>query len=198
MNKCILIVGLFFGVSCLGNALETQDVRLRAKAKIAKEYCIKNNMNLDVCILVDMQIHSGKKRFFLWDLKGDSILKSGMCSHGCCDNGWSEDETESNPHFSNVPESHCSSLGKYKLGSRGYSSFGIHINYKLHGLEKTNNNAYRRVIVFHSWNAIDDEETYPFGIAESWGCPAVSNSFMREMDVLLKTRKKPLLFWIFK
>jgi hypothetical protein len=198
MYKYILIIGLLFGISCSANVKETENIRLKAKAKTAKDYCVKNNMNLDVCILVDMQIHSGKKRFFLWDLKGDSILKSGMCSHGSCDNGWSEDETKSDPHFSNVPESHCSSLGKYKLGSRGYSSFGIHINYKLHGLEKTNNNAFKRIIVFHSWNAIEDDETYPVGIAESWGCPAVSNNFMREMDAILKVKKKPVLFWIFK
>lgn len=196
--KYMLILALLISIDCSGNIKESHSVRLKAKAKIAKAYCEKNNMNLDVCVLVDMQIHSGKKRFFLWDLKGDSVLKSGMCSHGCCDNGWSEDETKSEPHFSNVPESHCSSLGKYKLGNRGYSSFGIHINYKLHGLEKTNNNAFKRIIVFHSWDAIDDGETYPVGIAESWGCPAVSNNFMREMDAILKIQNKPVLFWIFK
>jgi len=174
------------------------NMRLADKAILAKEFVIANNMNKDLCILVDMGIHSGKKRLFLWDLKGDSVLKSGVCSHGCCDNGWSDDETKLEPKFSNVPESHCSSLGKYKLGKRGYSNFGIHINYKLHGLEKTNNNAYKRYIVFHSWSIIEDEETYPKGIAESWGCPAVSNNFMTELDTVLKDQKKPLLFWIYR
>ena len=171
--------------------------RIKEKAKLAKAYCVEKNMSLDMCILVDMQIHSGKKRMFLWDFKGDSILKPGMCSHGCCSGGWDVDDTKSKPEFSNVPESHCSSLGKYKLGRRGYSNFGIHINYKLHGLEKTNSNAYKRYIVFHSWDVIDDDETFPTGIVESWGCPAVSNNFMREMDAVLKTKEKPLLFWIF-
>jgi hypothetical protein len=169
--------------------------RLKNKAKLAKTYCVENNMDSEICILVDMQIHSGKKRFFLWDLKGDSILKSGVCSHGTCDN-LANYKPEDAPQFSNMPESHCSSLGKYKLGKRGYSSFGIHINYKLHGLESTNNNAFKRVIVFHSWE-IEDEEIYPFKIAESWGCPAVSNNFMKEMDEVLKNKKKPVLFWIY-
>ncbi len=189
---------VFVLVSCDSKAeIKTND-RLRNKAQQAKTYCKQNNMNLDLCILVDMEIHSGKKRLFLWDFKGDSILKSGVCSHGCCDNGWSIDATKSNPKFSNVPESHCSSLGKYKLGKRGYSNFGIHINYKLHGLEKTNSNAYKRYIVFHSWDAIEDDETYPYSVAESWGCPAVSNNFLKEIDEILKSKTKPLLFWIYK
>ncbi len=196
MYKLSLIALLVLVVGCTTKAEVKTNNRLKSRAKLAKIYCEENNMNLDVCILIDMQIHSGKKRFFLWDLKGDSILKSGMCSNGTCDN-LPGDESGVVPQFSNTPESHCSSLGKYKLGKRGYSTFGIHINYKLHGLEKTNNNAYNRYIVFHSWE-IDDEEIYPFELAESWGCPAVSNNFMKEMDEILKNKKKPLLFWIYE
>jgi hypothetical protein len=197
MDKIIVMMVLLFSFGACNAKVEVKTInRLKAKAKEAKTYCEKNNLNLDMCILVDMQIHSGKKRFFLWDFKGDSILKSGMCSHGTCDNLANFDINKTS-QFSNTQESHCSSLGKYKLGKRGYSSFGVHINYKLYGLEKTNSNAYKRYIVFHSWE-IDDEETYPNQIAESWGCPAVSNNFMKEMDVILKTKKKPLLFWIYK
>ncbi|PCJ26600.1 MAG: peptidase [Flavobacteriales bacterium] len=195
MHKTCLIILLAFVISCISKGEIKTTERLKDKAKLAKDYCQKNNMNLDVCILVDMKIHSGKKRFILWDFKGDSILKSGMCSHGTCDNlaGYDANKT---PQFSNTNESHCSSLGKYKVGKRGYSSFGIHINYKLHGLEKTNSNAYKRYIVFHSWG-IDDNETYPTEIAESWGCPAVSNNFMRKIDEVLKTKKTPVLLWIY-
>ena len=196
MYRFSLIIVLTLIIGCTSKAEVKTLSRLKSKAKLAKAYCENNNMNLDVCILVDMKIHSGRKRFFLWDFKGDSILKSGMCSHGTCDNLVGYDETKA-PQFSNTHESHCSSLGKYKLGKRGYSSFGIHVNYKLHGLEKTNSNAYKRYIVFHSWE-IDDEETYPSRIAESWGCPAVSNNFMREMDTVLKTKEKSLLFWIYQ
>lgn len=196
MYKIFTIFLLLFSLEASGSEPETKTIdRLKNKAKLAKVYCEKNKMNLDVCILVDMQIHSGKKRFFLWDFKGDSVLKSGVCSHGTCDN-LANYEPDNAPQFSNTHESHCSSLGKYKLGKRGYSSFGIHINYKLHGLEKTNSNTYKRYIVFHSWG-IDDEEIYPQQIAESWGCPAVSNNFMKAMDEELKNRKKPVLFWIY-
>ena len=196
MYKSYLIIVLFFCIGCTTNAEIKETVRLKNKAKLAKDYCLKNNMNLGMCILVDMQIPSGKKRFFLWDLKGDSILKSGVCSHGTCGNLPNYNSINA-PQFSNTHETHCSSLGKYKLGKRGYSTFGIHINYKLHGLEKTNSNAYKRYIVFHSWGVIDDDEIYPNDLAESWGCPAVSNNFMKEMDAVLKSENKPLLFWVY-
>jgi len=197
MSKLYLIILLLTGFSCTKKETpkaETLNDRLKAKAVLARSYCKEKDMNLDMCVLIDMKIPSGKKRFFLWDFKGDSVLKSGMCSNGSCDN--LQSYTPADVKFSNVPNSHCSSLGKYKLGKRGYSTFGIHVNYKLHGLEKTNDNAYKRYIVFHSWN-ISDEEIYPLEITESWGCPAVSNNFMKEMDVILKHQTKPLLFWIY-
>jgi len=171
--------------------------RLKVKAKEAKVYAQQNGLNTNMCVLVDMSIHSGKKRLFLWSFKGDSILKSAVCSHGTCDN-LSNYDMDKSPQFSNTPDTHCSSLGKYKLGKRGWSSFGVNFNYKLHGLEKTNSNAYKRYIVFHSWSIIDDEETYPIHIAQSWGCPAVSNNFMVDIDKVIKKQDKSLLFWIYK
>ncbi len=194
LTPILLVIGI---VACSSKPDTTTLDRLKEKAKLAEAYCTKNKLNTTKCILVDMKIHSGKKRFFLWDLKGDSILKSAVCSHGTCDNLATYDADKS-PQFSNTHESHCSALGKYKLGARGYSTFGVNFNYKLHGLESTNNNAYKRYIVFHSWGIIEDEEIYPFKLAESWGCPAVSNNFMKEIDVVLKEEKTPLLFWIYQ
>jgi hypothetical protein len=188
---------VFLCFNCTSNAKKEIEImlRLKEKAVLANSYCIENNLNSEACVLIDMKIPSGKKRFFLWDFKGDSVLKSGVCSHGSCGNLDNYDSKNA-PQFSNIPESHCSSLGKYKIGKRGYSSFGININYKLHGLEKTNDNAYSRFIVFHSWG-ISDEEVYPLKISESWGCPAVSDNFMREIDQVLKSKKKSVLLWVF-
>ena len=45
---------------------------------------------------------------------------------------------------------------------------------QLHGLEETNQSAYDRIIVLHSWDMMSDEEIYPEGSPEGWGCPAVS------------------------
>ncbi len=142
-------------------------------------------------------MHSGKKRFYIWDMNNNKLLDSGLASHGSCDQTWSNTDTRRVPKFGNIPDSHCSSLGKYKIGKRGYSQWGIHVNYKLHGLERTNNKAYDRVIVLHSWGMINDEEVYPTGTAESWGCPAISDNFMRRMDERLSGTTKPVLFWMF-
>jgi hypothetical protein len=45
---------------------------------------------------------------------------------------------------------------------------------------------------------ITENETFPEGTPEGWGCPAVSNQQMRALDSLLKKEKKPLLLWIYK
>jgi len=158
MSRLLIILYLLFSFGCSSKAELNKDLenRLKKKAVLAKSFCEKNDFNTKFCMLVDMKIHSGKKRFFLWDFKSDSVLNSGMCSHGTCGN-LAEYDSDLSPQFSNVPESHCSSLGKYRIGKRGYSTFGININYKLHGLEKTNNNAFKRYIVFHSWEIPEDE-----------------------------------------
>lgn len=171
--------------------------RTQIKVTEALAYAKKNNFNTRYTILVDMSIHSGKNRLFVWDFKEQKTIKKGLCSHGCCNEPWGGDYTKGKPVFSNTPESHCSSLGKYKIGKRGYSNWGININYKMHGLETSNNNAFKRVIVLHSWEEVSDTETNPSGTPEGWGCPAVSNNFMKELDSLLQKETKPLLFWIY-
>ena len=194
----LLISGFVFFQCISAHARYSHFDSTKTKAKEALAYCKANGMNTDYCLLVDMSKHSGKKRLFVYDFKKDSLMNSGLCSHGCCAGLWGVDWTKTKPKFNNIPNSHCSSLGKYKIGKRGYSNFGIHINYKLHGLEPTNSKAYERYIVLHSWSMIPDTEPYPKGTAEGWGCPAVSNELMTYLDELLKKSKLPVLLWIYK
>ncbi len=168
------------------------------KSKEAFKYCKDNGLNIDYCLLIDMSVHSGKYRLFVYDFKTDSIISSGLCSHGCCNSDWGSDWTKNRPNFSDVPESHCSSLGKYKIGFCGYSNWGININYQLHGLDATNANAFSRLIVLHSWEMVPDTELYPDGTPEGWGCPAVSNNQMKFIDELIRKSDTPLLLWIYK
>ena len=44
--------------------------RLKLKADSAKVYCVDKGFNTNYCFLVDFCIHSGKKRFFVWDFRG--------------------------------------------------------------------------------------------------------------------------------
>ena len=169
--------------------------RLRSKADSAKAYCKQHAFNQDYCFLVDFSLHSGRKRFFVWDFKGDSIKHSSLCAHG-----YGKNSTIVKPEYSNVEGSYCSSLGKYKVGIRSYSKWGINVHYKLHGLEKTNSNAYRRIIVLHSHEPIPDKDIFPvyLPLGMSQGCPVISDETMRQVDKMQKSAGKPTLLWIYQ
>ena len=176
---------------------EIKDIDYTTYYKEANEYCKNNNLNQNQFILIDLGVHSGLKRFFVYDFHKDKVSKSYMVSHGCGDNNWSGTSSKENAPLSNEFDSHCSSLGKYVVLDRGVSQWGIKVNYILQGKDKTNSNARKRAIVLHSWEAISTDEVYPEGTPEGWGCPAVSNESMKEIDEILKQNKK-VLMWIIK
>jgi len=180
------------------NKPELDIIRTQNKAAEALKFCKDSRFNTDFCILIDMSLHSGVYRFVVWDFKNNAILKKCLVGHGCGQNEWSKDNSKENPEFSNEDGSHLSALGKYKLSGRSYSDWGIHIKYLMQGLEKTNNNALKRFIVFHSWDLMSDEEVFPKGSPEGWGCPTISNNAMKELDPMIKNSKKPVLMWIYK
>ena len=171
--------------------------KTRIKAKEALTFCKQNRFNEDFCILIDMSLHSGVNRFMVWDFVHDSITYQCLVGHGCCKEAWSNDNSKDNPTFSNVDGSHCSSLGKYKIGERAYSDWGVHIKYVLHGMEASNSNASNRFIVFHSWDVVANEEIFPNGTPEGWGCPTISNKSFKHIDPLLQASGKPVLMWIY-
>jgi hypothetical protein len=172
-------------------------IKTKKKAQEALAFCKSKKMNDDFCILIDMSLHSGVKRFVVWDFKENEVSGTYLVGHGCGNNSWSSDESKDNPTFSNEDGSHLSSLGKYKLSGRGHSDWGINVKYLMHGLEETNNNALNRFIVFHSWNLMSDNETYPKGSPEGWGCPTISNNAMRKLDPIIQKSQKPVLMWIY-
>lgn len=168
--------------------------RTKVKADLAFAFCKSNKLNAEYCYLVDFSIPSGKHRFFIWNFDKDTIVSSSLCAHG-----YGKGSTQSTPVFSNVEGSYCSSLGRYKTGVRSYSNYGIHVHYKLHGLDKTNSNAFKRWVVLHAHTPIPDEEIYPrhLPLGYSQGCPVISNAVMKEIDDMLKKTDKPVLLWIY-
>jgi len=170
---------------------------INSKAIEALEFCKSNNFNTDFCILIDMSIHSGKNRMFIYDFKKNEIERSALCAHGSGkDNNKS---TTEKPLFGNEEGSLLTSLGKFKIGARAYSQFGINIHYKLHGLEETNNNAFQRIVVLHSYTPISPTEIYPFHLplGYSHGCPVTDDDTMKFLDKKLKNINKPVLLWIY-
>lgn len=140
--------------------------------------------------MIDMKIASGRERFFVYDLKKDSILASGLVAHGSCDMGFQMEAI-----FSNTVNSGCSCSGKFKIGKSYNGRFGL--AYKLHGLDSSNKNAFERTIVLHSYKCVPDQETYPMPICNSRGCPMVSPSFLKKLDTYLDNADLPILLQIF-
>jgi hypothetical protein len=54
------------------------------------------------------------------------------------------------------------------------------------------------LIVLHSWEAVSENEIYPSGTPEGWGCPAINNEKMKKLDVYLKKEQTPILLWIYE
>ncbi|WP_228394342.1 murein L,D-transpeptidase catalytic domain-containing protein [Chryseobacterium glaciei] len=167
------------------------------KGEEAIKFCKKNKFNTEFCILIDMSLHSGINRFFIYDFKQKKITQKYLVGHGCGNNIWSWDQSKDSPDFSNEDGSHLSALGKYKIGERGRSEWGINVKYLMHGLEETNNNALKRTIVFHSWDKMSNDEVFPKGSPEGWGCPTVSNDALKKIDPILQSSGKPVLMWIY-
>lgn len=167
---------------------------LRLKADTAKQYCKSKGFSEAYCILVNFNIHSGRQRFFVWDFEKDTVSFTSLCAHGV-----GRESTQEKPVYSNDEGSYCSSLGRYKIGVSSYSQYGIHIHYKLHGLDPTNSNAFKRIVVLHSHQPIPDRNIYPHHLPMgfSLGCPVISDAAMRKVDALLKESKKTVLLWIY-
>lgn len=194
--KTIFFV-LFLSFVCCNNVSKTvANKNYDSKNAEALQFCRENGYNEDYYFLIDLSLHPGRNRFFVYDFKQKKIAEKNLVTHGSCDVFDENVDKWEKAKFSNRTDSHCSMKGKYKIGKRDYSSWGIKVKYWLHGLEQSNANAEKRVVVLHSWEAVDHEEIYPKLSPLSWGCPAVSNDFMKTLDAKLKLTKKPVLLWI--
>ena len=192
-----VLVLLFISLVCCNNKSNIEFEKEYTKYHSeALEFVKSKNFNTDFYYLIDMSVHSGKNRFLIYDFSTKKVIDRKIVTHGSCDQFEENPEKWEKAKFSTKSESHCSMKGKYKIGNRDYSSWGINVKYWIHGLEKTNNTAVKRVVVLHSWDAVKNEEIYPRYSPLSWGCPAVSNEFMKELDKQLKKSDKPVLLWI--
>jgi hypothetical protein len=163
-------------------------LKLQAKAIEAKTFALENKFNISFCFFIDMSLHSGQNRFFIYDLQKDSIKKSGLVTHGRCNEDWLEGRK-----YGDVVGCGCTSLGKYRIGKSYQGRFGL--AFKLYGLDKTNSNAFKRFIVLHSHDCVPEMEVEN-EICQSDGCPTVSPGFLKTIDPVIKKSGKPVLLWI--
>lgn len=189
LDKKIHIEPDFFAESNSGRVDTTAKI-MAAKAKELYEYAKKNGYNTERCLLVNMHLASGKDRLFVYDFKKGSVLLKGLVAHGRCNEDWLEGR-----RYNNKIGCGCSSLGKYKIGVSYQGRFGL--AYKLHGLDSSNSNAFKRYVVLHSHECVPDFEIYPSSICQSDGCPTVSPEMIVKLAKIIDHSEKPMLLYLF-
>lgn len=157
--------------------------------RILPTYLKEHQFNDQWVLIAHLGIHSGLPRMAFVNIKTKGFADSGCVAHGYGSEIFSEKAV-----FSNTPNSYCSSKGKYKIGKKYMGNFGA--SYKLHGLEKTNSNAYSRFVVLHSYYMVPDSTTYPAYIVNSQGCPMVAPEFLYRLSTYIDKSDKPLLLWV--
>ncbi|HEU5167261.1 MAG TPA: murein L,D-transpeptidase catalytic domain family protein [Chitinophagaceae bacterium] len=160
-------------------------------SKKITNYAIQNDLSTEYCFLVDMSLPSGRNRFFIYDLKKNSTINSGLVSHGSCNETFL-----ARPRFSNETKSGCSSLGKYKVGEFYKGKYGK--SFRLYGLDDCNSNAYKRAVVIHGYDCVPDKEIYPRVLCNSFGCVMVSYNFFDKISRIISKTEKPIVLWIYQ
>lgn len=159
-------------------------------AKSFKNWLSKNNYNTDYMFVVDFSISMDYKRFHLIDLNRDSIEKSSIVAHGR-GGGSSLDVVKT----SNKPGSLCSSVGRYKIGDSLWGEYGK--GFWLHGLDTSNSNATKRLVVMHYYdNQSCEEGESPIYYSE--GCPMMCKTDFYYYNKIIKNSSKPMLMLIYK
>ena len=175
-------------ISGLTNSIEE---KLLKQVTIIKELVRTNpNYNNEIAFFVDMEIMSGKNRFFIYDLKKNKIIDQGLVAQGF----GSRIDPNGKLKFSNENNSLCTSLGKYSVGNSYHGQYGK--AYKLHGLDATNNNALVRNIVLHKNVKIPyEEQDKPIGY--SFGCPMVNDIYYSRIEKLIDNSKRNIVLDIY-
>lgn len=171
-------------------AKPAHSLRLRTRAGIAEAFASRKGCSQRIAFLLGMRLPSGQKRFFIYDLRNDSVLAAGLVAHGSCNQRFSAQAA-----FSNAVGCGCSSVGRYRIGGTYQGRFGK--AFKLHGLDSTNANAFQRNVVLHAYDCVPDEEVYPYPICNSLGCTMVSYKFLATAAKFIKAERKPILLWVY-
>jgi len=181
MKTFLLIFLSFFLISCEVKSQESQSSvnftnsqdKLANKIYEIKDFIKDSDYNSDKAFLIDFSISSSKFRFFVIDIKTGKIFQKALVAHG---DGSENGKTKNGLKFSNLENSHCSSLGKYLIEEKYKGQFGL--SYRLTGLDETNSNARKRAIVLHRLSCVPDVEQKT-DICLSFGCPMVSDDFFK-------------------
>ncbi|MET3025578.1 murein L,D-transpeptidase catalytic domain-containing protein [Flavobacterium sp. UW10123] len=169
---------------------DSDEVRFNQQIETVKEMIASGAYNSKIAFFIDMRIKSGKNRFFVYDLEKNVVVDEGLVANGA----GSETGIKGELKFSNEPNSKCTSLGRYAIGKSYRGIFGK--AYVLKGLDQTNNNATKRMIVLHSYSAVPENEQDHY-IALSHGCPMVSEVFFKRLEKIIDSSKSNIILNIY-
>jgi hypothetical protein len=166
-------------------------IRLEKQRQKVKDFLkSQSKYNQELAFFIDMKMPPTKHRFFVCNLKTNTIIDQGLVAHG----EGSATTIENQLQFSNIVDSHATSLGKYEIGYSYKGTYGK--SYKLYGLDTTNSNAFVRNIVLHSFKNMptdEDQTTYYFSL----GCPMVSVAFFERIEKIIDHSKQKILLTIY-
>lgn len=125
--------------------------------------------------VIDYSKKSTEKRLWVFDMRSRAVLYEELVAHGEGTGGAMATS------FSNVPETHKTSLGLFVtegtyIGKNGYSL-------RLNGLDEGfNDRARERAIVMHGAPYVSEAFAQAQGrLGRSWGCPALREAVAREL-----------------
>ncbi|GJM63182.1 murein L,D-transpeptidase catalytic domain family protein [Persicobacter diffluens] len=138
--------------------------------------------------IIDFSKPSSKERMVLIDLEKQQLIYHNLVSHG---KGSGDLEAIK---FSNIPNSHQSSLGLYRVGEHYIGKHGP--SRRLDGLErKINDKARERAIVIHAADYASPSFVEQHGrLGRSFGCPAVPQEGYQEF---IKSLEEGSLLFIY-
>ncbi len=145
---------------------------LNERMHLLKSYASDNSLDKDYALIADLGISSGKKRFYLVDLNKMSIAKSGLVAYS-------------------------------KKGDNGGAARVFRVErtgmefYELYSLDKNGNVVSPEPEILSPVKCVPNSEAEGFA-CESDGGPGLSPKLFGEIHQLIKSRKKPMLLWMFK
>ena len=125
--------------------------------------------------VIDFNLPSTQKRLYVIDLVQRKLLFHTYTSHG---------QGSGNEHatsFSNIPDSHMSSLGFYVTAETYQGKHGYSL--RLNGMDKGyNDNARSRAVVMHGADYVSEAFIRRAGrLGRSYGCPALGWEVYKEV-----------------
>lgn len=139
--------------------------KLEEQGKVSKE----------ILTVVDFDLSSKAKRMWILDMNSRKVLFNTFVSHGQGTGG------EFAKKFSNISNSHQSSLGFYVTAETYYGKNGLSLF--IDGMEKGfNTNARKRYVVIHGADYATQDFINKRGrLGRSYGCPAVPTAVSKKL-----------------